>query len=125
MTFKLWLWLMAIGVAGCVTNVPPSQTVPTQPGLDIVIHVEAHSPPPQVRLTGVEVTGVTRDGTLLSFGTTFGGTIRLSKARLSKEGTALLLFCHPLFQCGARKVEEDRLLEYDELWVDLSPVILR
>jgi hypothetical protein len=117
--------LLAATLIACTTTTPSLPAETPDPGPDLVIHVVASGSMPEMGLPGVQVTAITGTGTLVSYGNTFGGDIRLAKEKLESDNAVVLLFCHPVFQCGARRIGEDHMLQYDEIWIDLVPITLR
>jgi len=80
----------------------------------------------QTLLPGVEVSVVTRDGAVRILGKTDRfGVIVIEKRVLRENGASVVLCCHEFFFCGALRVKEDQLLEYDEYLIAISPVIVR
>lgn len=79
-----------------------------------------------MRLPGVDLSFIAGDGSVQQIGRTGPfGDISISKDILRSKSAIVVLCCHSAFFCGAIRVEEQRLLDYDEYLIALSPVVVR
>jgi hypothetical protein len=53
------------------------------------------------------------------------GRVAIPKARLRDSRAGAVLFCHRVFFCGAIRPARDRLGEYDEYLIAITPVVVR
>jgi hypothetical protein len=80
-----------------------------------------------MELPGVEVSFVAADGSIHVLGRTNDrGRLDIDKDVLRSGNATVILCClRPAFFCGAMRVQEERLLEYDEYLIAIAPAVVR
>jgi len=117
--------IVAIVFAAHCASAPPKPLPPaiaTSP--DVTLFVHASGVRPLAAVEGAEVIAIGRGGEMTRVGRTFDGTAHISKARVRELQATVLLICQPFFHCGAIRIDETRLLEYDEYHIDLAPLTI-
>lgn len=105
----------------CCRSVVPDQTANQSVRLTVV-----NSQDTTMLLPGIELSYIAGDGSIHRLGETNQfGEISIPKGLLRSKSATVVLFCHRLFFCGAVRVREQLLLEYDEYLIALSPVVVR
>jgi len=77
-------------------------------------------------LPGVAVSMITASGEVRPVGVTDQfGRVFISKAAMRESSALVVLFCHEIFFCGAIRVAESNLHNYDEYLLAIAPVTVR
>jgi hypothetical protein len=109
-------------LAGC-SSVAPSEIANAHRLIKLTV---VNSDDTTMLLPGVELSYIGSDGSIHPLGQTDQfGEISVSKDILKSKSATVVLCCHSLFFCGALRVKEERLLEYDEYLMVLSPIVVR
>jgi hypothetical protein len=118
--------VFAIVFALHCTRVPPPKPVPPAHATsrEVTLYVHVSEVLPLETVEGAEVIAIGRGGEMTRVATTFNGIGRISKARLRELNATVLLICQPFFHCGAIRIDESHLLDYDDYYIDLARLTL-
>ena len=117
---------IALAALVCMFSCPqatPSDSSTSSSGASSITFFVGSSSTSQ-NLAGVSVFQVTRSGELIRLGeTNLGGRFSYSKEEL-KRGGQVILFCKERYFCGALRLDEPGVFEYDRQLIHLAPFAL-